>query len=255
VGLAVLVLGGWLSGTPPGLLGKADAVGYALCHRIDARSFHLGDRQLPLCVRCTGTYLGALIGLAGMAAMGRTRAGGLPRLSIALALAGFIGLMGIDGLNSYSALFPGVQPVYEPQHWLRLVTGTLNGLALAALIYPAFNQTLWARWDERAVIGRWRELGALVLAGAGMVALVLTESAWVLYPAALLSALGVVLMLVVLNTTLLLIVSRRGNRATSWRDAVLPVVAGLTLALLEIGLVDAVRYAVFGTWGGLPVPG
>jgi hypothetical protein len=77
----------------------------------------------------------------------------------------------------------------------------------------------------------------------------------VLYPAALLSALGVVAMLVALNTTLLLIVSRRGNRAATWRDAVLPLVAGLTLTLLEIGLVDAVRFAVFGTWGGLPVPG
>jgi hypothetical protein len=49
--IAVLLAGLWA--TPPGLLGKADAIGYAVCHRIDLRSFHLGDRQLPLCARCT----------------------------------------------------------------------------------------------------------------------------------------------------------------------------------------------------------
>ncbi len=58
-----LLLVGWLWNTPAGLLGKADALGYAVCHRIDVRSFHLGERQLPLCARCTGMYLGAMLGL------------------------------------------------------------------------------------------------------------------------------------------------------------------------------------------------
>ena len=49
--------------TPPGLLGKADGIGYAVCHRIDARSFHLHDRQLPLCARCTGEFNAAAIAL------------------------------------------------------------------------------------------------------------------------------------------------------------------------------------------------
>ena len=30
-----ILLFAWLLNTPPGLLGKADAVGYAVCHRID----------------------------------------------------------------------------------------------------------------------------------------------------------------------------------------------------------------------------
>ena len=42
---AILVFAAWFSFTPPGLLGKADAVGYAICHRIDERSFQLGDRK------------------------------------------------------------------------------------------------------------------------------------------------------------------------------------------------------------------
>ena len=70
-----LLLVGWLFNTPGGLLGKADAVGYAVCHRIDLRSFYIGDRQLPLCARCTGMYLGAMLGLVYQVFFGRRRAG------------------------------------------------------------------------------------------------------------------------------------------------------------------------------------
>ena len=74
--IAAVVVVLWLIYTPEGLLGKADAIGYAVCHRIDLRSFHLGDRQLPLCVRCSGMYLGALLGLAYQAWLApRERAG------------------------------------------------------------------------------------------------------------------------------------------------------------------------------------
>src|SRR5687767_1837892 len=54
----------WVSFTPGGILGKADAVGYAVCHRITLRSFSYteGGRQLPMCARCTGTFIGVLIG-------------------------------------------------------------------------------------------------------------------------------------------------------------------------------------------------
>ncbi len=61
--IVVFLLVAWLLNTPNGLLGKADALGYAVCHRIDARSFHIHDRQTPLCSRCTGMYLGAMLGL------------------------------------------------------------------------------------------------------------------------------------------------------------------------------------------------
>ena len=54
LGLGLLIGGAWLLGTPPGILGKADAIGYAICHRILTRSFHVHDRALPLCARCTG---------------------------------------------------------------------------------------------------------------------------------------------------------------------------------------------------------
>lgn len=255
VTVAAVALLSWLLSTPPGLLGKADAIGYAICHRIDGRSFHLGDRQFPLCARCTGMYLGALLGIVGMLLMGRGRAGLMPTRWVLVVLVGFMATMGVDGLNSYATFFPGVPHLYEPRNWLRLVTGTLNGLFLAALILPVLNQTLWKHWEARPVLGNFRELAVLVLAAAVMVGLVLSDQVVVLYPLALLSAVGVLALVVLLNTTILLIGLRRENRAEGWRGALAPLLAGLTLAIIEIGMVDAVRFAIFGNWGGMPLPG
>ena len=254
VGVAAVVFAAWLLSTPPGLLGKADAVGYAICHRIDGRSFHLGDRQLPLCARCTGTYLGALMGTGALAVLGR-RAGGLPTRRMLVILFGFVAVMGFDGVNSYLTLFPGAPHLYEPQNWLRLVTGTFNGMAMAALVYPVLNQTLWKNWEDRPVLSRFRDLGVLVVLGGIVIGLVLTENPVILYPLALLSALGVVVLLAMLDTTFLLILTRRDGRVERWAGAFLPLLAGFTLALMQIGLIDAVRFAVFRTWGGFGLPG
>lgn len=254
VGVAALVFAAWLLGTPPGLLGKADAVGYAVCHRIDERSFHIGDRQLPLCARCTGTYLGALVGIGALAVLGR-RAGNPPARRLLVILLGFIAVMGFDGINSYLTLFPGAPHLYEPQNWLRLVTGTFNGMAMAALVFPVLNQTLWKNWENRPALSGFRDLGVLVVLGVIVIGLVLTENPVILYPLALLSALGVVALLTMLDTTLLLILTRRDGRVERWTGALLPLVAGFTLAILQIGLIDAARFAVFRTWGGFVLPG
>lgn len=250
-----MLLIGWLWNTPPGLLGKADAIGYAVCHRIVARSFSVGTRALPLCARCTGTFLGAVLGVLAQAAGKRTRAGRLPPLRVLVVLAGFIGAMGVDGLNSYASLFPSLPHLYPPQNWLRLVTGMLEGLALAGLVYPIFNQTLWRAWEDRPALAGLRELGGLVLLAAVLTGLVLSDNPWVLYPLALVSAAGVGMMLTLLDTVILLILTRQENRAENWRGAVLPLLAGATLALAQIAVIDAARYAIFRTWDGLVLPG
>jgi len=70
---ALLVLAAFLFITPPGLLGKADGIGYAVCHRIDERSFHLFGRQLPLCARCTGEFNAAAVTLIFLGFVSRKR--------------------------------------------------------------------------------------------------------------------------------------------------------------------------------------
>src|SRR5512139_1310429 len=97
---AVIAFAIWFTIAPPGLLGKADAVGYAICHRISERSFHIGDRQLPLCARCTGEFFSAAISLLFFAIVSPKKSG-MPHWKLGVPLLLFFVAFGIDGSNSY----------------------------------------------------------------------------------------------------------------------------------------------------------
>ncbi len=161
-----LLLVGWLLNTPAGLLGKADAIGYAVCHRIDVRSFHLGERQMPLCARCTGMYLGAMLGLVFQALTGKRRAG-MPPWRVIVFLGALVLAFGVDGVNSYLHLFPGAPALYEPSNLLRLLTGTGMGLVIALVLYPAFNQAVWQVVDPTPAVGGLRHFPAHPWPGSG----------------------------------------------------------------------------------------
>ncbi len=107
IALAVLAVGAYIDLTPPGLLSKTDWVSAAVCHRIPSHSFFFAGRPLPLCARCTGTFLGALTALFGQAVLLRRRGASFPPPVIIILLVSFISLMGVDGLNSYVDLMRG----------------------------------------------------------------------------------------------------------------------------------------------------
>lgn len=235
-----------------GLLGRADMVGYAVCHRIESHSFTIAGRQLPLCARCSGTFIGALTGFLGQAAiLRRRRAADFPPPLVIVSLAAFTLLWAADGLNSYMNLIGGPH-LYEPQNWLRLATGALNGLTMSALVYPVFNFTLWRNPGSERNIRSLQDLGVLVLIQAGLVILVLAGWPWLLYPLALLSGLGVLALLTSVNSMLVVMLVRRDNVVETWRQAVIPLLAGFTVSLIQIGVIDTVRYALTGTLSGIP---
>ena len=107
---------------PVTLLGKTHLIGYAICHQIPDRTIHIGGTPLPLCARCTGIYLGALLGLTGLTLLKRYRSTDFPPVLLLGLLVSFIAVMGFDGVNSYLTLLR-VPHLYEPQNWLRLTTG------------------------------------------------------------------------------------------------------------------------------------
>ena len=106
--------------------------------------------------------------------------------------------MGIDGINSYSHFFPNVPHIYEPQNWLRLVTGMGTGLAMGGILFPALAQALWRDQQLRPALGNLSELAGLVLVAAIAVALVLSNQSTILYVLGLASAIGVILILTAL---------------------------------------------------------
>ena len=248
----VLTLTAWLLNTPPGLLGKADAIGYAVCHRIDLRSFHLGDRQIPLCARCSGMYLGAMLGLVYQTFIGRRRTG-MPSWKIIVPISLFALAFIIDGLNSFLSLFPGAPGIYEPSNTYRLLTGTGMGLAIAIVLYPAFNSTVWRMIDPRPALLNFKSFAVLVALAFGLNALILLENPLVLYPLSIISAAGVVVLLTLVYTMVLMMVFKVENRYNQFSHFVYSVLGGLTLALIQIGLLDFVRFFFTGTWDGFHI--
>ncbi len=249
--LALAVLFLWLYFTPEGLLGKADAVGYAVCHRIEARSFHLGVRQVPVCARCTGQYIGAVLGL-GYLFIRRPRRVGRPGWGIIGVLVGFAILYGVDGFNSYLHLVPALTrfSIYQPNNILRLLTGTGLGLGISVMIYPAFNDTVWRRRDSRPVLAGWLDFGGLILLGLSADVLILTENLLILYPFAIISALGVLLLLTLVYTMVILMLFKFENKIETIPQLTTSLMAGFMIALLQIAILDYLRFWMTGTWAG-----
>jgi uncharacterized membrane protein len=248
--LSVIVLAIQLP--PAALLGKADVVGYAICHRIPERSFFLNGRQLPLCARCTGTFLGAIVGLVAMFLYGRRRASSLPPVPVLGMMIVFTGIWGFDGLNSYMTFFPGAPHLYEPRNWLRLTTGLLNGITLMGLVYPIFNFTVWAEPSRERVFKNVWELLALVPVWVLIILALQAGLDFLLYPLALLSSLGVVVMLTLLNALIATLVLGREGFAETRRQVLIPLVVGAALAIVEMTALVLVR-AYLTTSLGLPI--
>ena len=256
---ALLAFAVWIYITPPGLLGKADAIGYAICHRIGERSFHIGDRQLPLCARCTGEFYAAGLSLIFFSFVSR-RKSGMPGWKLGAPLLLFLVAFGIDGSNSYLYLlkqttpgaFANIPNLYIPNNTLRLFTGSAMGIALASIIYPAFNQTAWREYDtERAL--SWKKLGIL----CGIIflfdLLILTEQPAILYPIAIFSVLGVLSLLVIVFSMSWVMIMKQENAFDSIREMWMPFIGGTTLAFLMITAIDLLRFKLTGTWGGFPL--
>lgn len=227
-------------------LEKAHMVGYAICHQIPSRTFHLGGRALPLCARCTGTYLGITIVLATAVLLRRARAGNLLSPGMLILMGVFILTMAVDGGNSYLVLLGRPPLLYTPRNWIRTATGTLNGIALSMIVLPVFNFTLWREPQPvRPLLKAW-ELLPMLAFGALMVTLLQFGPSWMFYPIALISTGSVLGMLTMVNTMILLILARQEAQATKWKEAVQPLLGGLATTLIELTAIGVLRYLLTG---------
>jgi predicted permease len=86
----------------------------------------------------------------------------------------------------------------------------------------------------------------------GLDLLILTEHPFILYPAAYISSLGVLSLLIIVFTMLWITIMRTDNTFEHLRQLWLPAASGLTLALLLVLSIDLFRFALTGTWTGFP---
>lgn len=115
-----------------GLFAFLDAVGAAVCHRLPERSFFWDGRQMPLCARCTGLYIGVFFSFCFFIWKKRLK-GNLPFCTQAAA-GSMLALLPIaaDGFCSYAGL-------WESSQLLRVLTGASAGAVMPALFLLAGN--------------------------------------------------------------------------------------------------------------------
>ena len=245
----------WILLTPLGIFGKADAIGYAVCHRIDVRSFHIGVRQLPLCARCTGQYLGAVLGLGFLWIFGKRRSGTPPKRVLGL-MTLLLVIYAVDGVNSYFflppflKLFPGMPHLYQPSNIMRLITGTGVGVVIAMVLYPAFWGSIVPNPDPKPAINGLKIAFVMLGLGILMDLLILTGSVYVLLPAALISAGGVLLLLTMVYSMILILIFKKENQFIRLSQITRYIIAGFMLTMIQIALFDMIRFIITGTWNG-----
>jgi len=215
-------------------------LGGGVCHQLPERSLRLGGVTLPLCARCTGTYLGALGAMAAVALLRRARASLLPSWRVLALFGSFFVAWGIDGLNSYLA-FLGMPHLYQPTNPLRLLTGTLQGLAVTLVVWPFAAYALWREPQSKRVI-RGPEMAVCVLALLGVAAATVQGISVALVAAGVLSVLGLVALFTVLNAMVLAVLLRREGTLTSLRDALPLVGLALLAALAELATFSLIRH-------------
>lgn len=248
IGIALALIVTWLILTPPGLMGKADAIGYAVCHRIAERSFDIGGRELPLCARCTGMYLGAFAGLVYLGRKGKR--GKFPPLKIWVVLAIFAVLFTADSFNSFAMLLPGHPHVYITTNLIRLFTGTGMGIIIPIVLWPVFHQTLWADFEETPIVQNWKELGWVLIIALALDLCVLSGIPFLVLPMGLISAATVPGILTLVYTVVWTMLQQKENKYRIWSEIWILLLLGFITALGQIALMDIVRFNVTGTWSG-----
>jgi uncharacterized membrane protein len=251
IAAAIAIVIVWLVKTPPGLLGKADAFGYAVCHQAPLRSFAIGDRPTPLCARCSGTFLGTLIGIIYLGTQGRKA--GLPPFRFSLILVAFLMFFAIDGLNSFVRLLPGLPHLYTSQNWLRLISGTGLGIGIASVLLPVFHQTMWITYIEAPLLSTWKQMGALIGLSTLLVTAFISQNPLILYPLAVISGFTVLILLTIVYSILWVLVSQHENRYDKLIQLWTPLLAGFVTAMVQISLISAGRFWLTGTWAGFPL--
>jgi uncharacterized membrane protein len=246
-----VLLVAWLIKTPPGLLGKSDAVAYAVCHRIGSHSFYLGERQFSLCARCSGQYLGFIWGFGLQAFLSKKRSG-FPARWPGVLLGLFILLYITDGLNSLFQVLPNWErwTFYQPSNPLRLFSGLAMGLAISGFYYPLMGQTIWRDYSPKSALQGIQDWLIFLIGAVVIGLLVLWENPLISYYLILASTGGLLVLLTLLYTVIWILISKRENSYTALMDLSWWIVAGAGTALFQVILIDVLRFMLTGTWSG-----
>ncbi|MBI1766316.1 MAG: DUF2085 domain-containing protein [Acidobacteria bacterium] len=113
-----------------------------VCHQRNERSFHWCGWPLAVCVRCTGIYLGALLGLLLYPFCYRPDNASVPAKRYLLLASTLLALDWVLGVAGVFRQNPGT----------RLVTGLMAGAVIAFYVFPALRLALLPSASSRTEV-------------------------------------------------------------------------------------------------------
>jgi hypothetical protein len=203
----------------------------------------IDGQPLAIEARMLGIYTGFAVATATAWLGGASRRGLLPRGPVGAVVTGGIVWMALDGLNAWIFGLGG-PALYPPENDLRLWTGLLAGMGVAAYAYPAIGVALWKERDPRPLFATGPELlrAVIALSVAGLVIRSGVGGATVLSAfAALCVVAGGTLVNAYIATTAWLGTAR----AERWQDLRGLAAVGFVMAAMELAGLAALR-----AWGG-----
>ena len=183
----------------------------------------------------TGLYVGFVVAFLLIWLLHRPkRPRDLPGPAALIVCALFLGSMVFDGVTSYAGL-------RETTNMIRLLTGTMAGYSLAALVAPLLNDELWLRADaERVLSPAWR-LGVWALSVPFVVAGLFFGGPFlgVAYPITV--AVAIIATFVIVNMVLAAMLSPFEKRAQRARDLLAPLAIAVLLTVLEFVIASMLK--------------
>jgi len=204
-----------------------------VCHQLPGHSYWAGGQALPLCARCTGTFLGIWAGLLALRLMGHHSRAGLPSSPATWILGALAVFWALDGVNSTAEMALG-KSLYPPSNLLRLASGAGMGVTLGALVAPMTALAFGTSENALPAVRSIRDAITLLAAG-GVVTVAVIFNGWLPY-AAWVIALGAAVLGAVglLNAVLVRLVAPRLRPWGTW-------FLGMLLALGEVMGMAALR--------------
>lgn len=235
------------------LASKAYAALHGLCAQRPSHSLQLGGQTLPFDARMTGIYAGFLVTALYLAARGRYRAAAMPSWPAMAVLALFVGAMAVDGTNSL-LLDLRVWHPYAPDNRLRLVTGLLTGIALAAVMAFLLAGTLWRRPRiDQAVVGGVGEVMLLAALQAPVAALALSGAGWLYGPIAVALLVSAATVLGSLMLVVVVLLRRAEGTFGTVRQVQESAAVAFLLGLLVMAGLAGGRFLLEGLTGAPPL--
>ena len=251
--VAVLVLVALFVVAPATFATKAHLALHGLCAQTPTHTFAIGGQPLPFDARMTGIYSGFAVACGWLVWRRRLASAALPSWPVGALLLAFITAMGVDGMNSL-LLDLGLPHPYAPHNLLRLGTGVLAGVTLAAVLAYLVAGTLWrSPLEHEAAVGGWGDVAGMVGCGLLVAGGIVVAPGW----AYGLVVTGLLVSAVIVVSTVALVAlvmaRRQEGRFSTFADLQRPGVTALVLGVLVMATISGARLLAEVS-AGLPLP-